>query len=95
MSFWKKLFGIKTEQATLKLLWYRNKAHAEKVVAHDPTGLYPELTMTLAHMNNFEGLSMDITVAVMDAVKHGRYKIVAGTNPEGAEGFDLLFYLQR
>ena len=48
-----------------------------------PPAFWPELRMTLAHMQCWGGLTTADVVAVMDAVKHGRYKIVPSTNPDG------------
>jgi ankyrin repeat protein len=72
-------------------VWYRNKASAEKVVADDPSGFRPELRVLLAYMQKSGNLTEADHFDVMDAVEHGRYKIVPSTN-NGDEGFDLIFF---
>lgn len=76
-------------------VWYRNKADAEQVVAQDPAGLRPHLRVLLAHMERVEKqISEADHSAIMDAVQHGRYKIVPSTN-KGDKGFDLIFLISK
>jgi hypothetical protein len=72
-------------------VWYKHKAQAEKVVAHDPTGLQADLLVLLAHAENEGEITRAENLAVMDAVKRRSYAIVPATH-NGNEGFDLIFF---
>jgi hypothetical protein len=83
--------SLQAKPKELWKVWYRHKAEAEKVVAHDPTGLQTELTTLLAMATNAGAVSSAERIAIMNAVKHRRYEIVPATQ-DGDEGFDLIFF---
>ena len=66
-------------------MWFKHESEAKKVVAHDPSGLYPDLLVRVSFAR------ADAT-AIVDAVKRGKYKIVPSTHPQGGEGFDLVIF---
>ena len=74
-------------------MWYKDRARAEEIVANDPTGLRPHLTMVLGYAVSQMEISHMQYQEVWDAVINRRYKIAPAKNPDtGQDGFDLIVF---
>lgn len=92
MGFFEKLFGKADTPTRAFRVWFKEKALAMKYVANDPTGLYPDLLMLLSFQAiQGNGVSDAEHIAIIGAVKKGKYKIVPSVN-NGNNGFDLVIF---
>lgn len=69
-------------------VWFKDKALAEKAVAHDPVVEWAFLMASLAHMK----VPQSKALAIIDAAKHKRYQIVPAPH-SGEGGFESHFFL--
>ena len=91
-----KLLGKADPPSSRLVIWFKERAEAERAVTPDPsfsppypTSLRMILSLEGALTGNPAGVSFEQSTAIMEAVLHGKYKI-APRNKNGVDGFDLI-----